>query len=1173
MPNESDVGNESNFADVAAGFGPDGKCTGTPAYTGKINCSCIIFPDCPMFKRKLKNEQFVFSPETIQKAAASVHEKIRSIAGLDGIYLSPSYIYRHNYLAVMKKEESTDDSSKNTARNNEDSEESQVVDLSRLEFIELADETLVQNFLLQDTNGSAQKPYSFVGGEPAHHMWIDDGSLYVSETVLPSEFEKPAADKFEDFKRQFYPSWGYVLYNTPPDAKALSATSQTEQEAPYRHMPYQSKVSPGDPIEALQRVRADGGGIVADDIFGTGTDGYYKNINPGIHWRVLKRTPLFQGEDFWVEFHRKSFESDISITQKAKFKTREGYEFLDPYNQPESDAQGEVANIGIIEVGKNNEKIEDSLKSFDLSDQAYYIIEIGYKDPLHHYFIILAERQYPIFCHAGKVWIRKVNEDAQSGSTSSSPTDTANGEVDCQVSTGDTSNKQNADSGGNTTKVEFSNSVTLRRLSRYNQASSSDLLKQEQLRVTVRQHLGKIVVTFSGFENDPWIISRSDLTPVPEAGDSPDSDEDFQTEKVPMIIPNKRIALMGGNAKVAYSFGPLSYDRIDSVTLNQRLSVPGPVNMEDINLFLRDKGLSKNTVFLRTPSDVQFTQEAEQYREFIDGESFWTDAIEAQPGIVEKYGKAPDAQRGNDQNRDKSVIQVYGKDCTKRVGSEAPYLKVVEVVLSLLPGDYVFKTPTGDLGDDWICKSCITPIFTGFRLFVPAHGEAFASPFIDVGHHVMKVSESWQETDLLRIQHSGRIQFLINHGMDSSFSDGRPNYTSYLRRLADKNFFVQLSMWWDEGGCVPTPTSYNDRVIFTGICTNASIVEENGKHIMSCDMQDYSKILQEQVFLNSPFFDKMRDFNAVSEIIRMAGFRDDNNSQPGSLIKRLAEGDQSGWFQLPHNGETTYNQEYSLPGSYSILQDPMFKFKEGTTYADAINKMGQIAGKVIYFDRLGVFHYEKLPYDQELFGGQQGSSADMGIKNWEALSKIDFFASPKDISGIGGNQLHRLVFDSYTVSRDMDTVINQIHILSTTPNGELLIAGHTNFDSLYDIEKPGFVGYTKTLLQMEGIFGDEQNVKWMVKNYTKLFLPPIKIKFKILGHNMLKALDIVTFRGLGWRDKQVLIIGSINSEIDAQTQTWFQDLECYWIFPSENIDWGTTNEITIGVDNRVTNGG
>jgi hypothetical protein len=64
-------------------------------------------------------------------------------------------------------------------------------------------------------------------------------------------------------------------------------------------------------------------------------------------------------------------------------------------------------------------------------------------------------------------------------------------------------------------------------------------MEQDVLRVTVRQHLGRIVITFSGKEDRPWVISREDLTERPALDNAEDtqSEPDFVSERVPMIIP------------------------------------------------------------------------------------------------------------------------------------------------------------------------------------------------------------------------------------------------------------------------------------------------------------------------------------------------------------------------------------------------------------------------------------------------------------------------------------------------------------------------------------------------------------------------------------------------------------------------------------------------------------
>tara|TARA_B100000614_G_scaffold262909_1_gene300829 strand:+ start:311794 stop:315429 length:3636 start_codon:yes stop_codon:yes gene_type:complete len=1187
---------------------------GSPGFPGVLNCKAEIWHNSPFFKRKLQDETYVFAPETISTLPRNFSEKIEAIPGHDGLYLLPKFEYQHNFVASLKKAESNDEQEKNIARDEEKA--SKVVNISRLEFVEPQDESLVESILFKDPETGQYRATA----RASHHMWIDDGSLYVTATIKQSDFDSPPAGETdeeqskEDFKRAFYPRWGYYEYNAPPVGVKGDGQVRTRQNDNFKLLPYQFATSPGDPIVVLRNKNLEN-----DPEFSVANDDAFKNVNPGIHWRLIKRTPTFQGEDMWFEFHKMAEESDISVTEGTQFRMRPDYQFLDVNHVPNADDDGEVCNIGLVEVGDDQEKIEESKKAFDFSDQAYYIIELGVKDAMHNYFIILSERNNPIFCHAGKVWIREPNqqEEQEQGGADDNPSGNEQGEVDCNA---DAATGGGDSSGGSSSQPKFSECITLRRLSTYTLVSSKQLMDQERLRVTVRQHLGKIIVMFSGYEDNPWVISRFDLTEVPEPGEDPEGDAEPRPEQIPMIIPASQIAVMGGNRKVAMNFAPMQFNELNSAALPQRLSVEGPVDMEEIFLLLRDKGVSRHPSLADVNRGAFFTQEAELYSEWIDDKAEETRAIRVMGNYVRSYGKAPDMQeRGRTSTRDPFSIAIKAKDCSKRLGSSAPYAKVIEVSLSMLAGDYIFTTPPGDAGQepdgsssqgvDWTLKDCITPIMTNFRLFTAPSEPAFDSNPIEVGHHVMSFRDSWVENDLLNISHGGQITFLVNDGMDDNFTDGRPNQANYLRSLADKNFYIQVSVWWGENvgndpgatrsgevGSVPnrftdtegrpimpTPVAERDRVLFTGICTNAVLTIENGKHVMTCDLVDYSKALEDQIFLNSPFFDKMRDFNAINEIVQISGLRDgverdakDNpgslsgqidsidNSQPASLIARLAASDKSGWFQIPHNGETIYNQEYALPGSYNLLYEPLFRFKDGESLWSGIRKIAQISGKIIYFDRLGVFHYEKLPYDQELFGGQQDNSSDTNIRRWEQFSKIDFFASPIDDTATG--EIHRQIFGSYTISRDMDSVVNQIRVISNTPDGTLLLAGHTNFDSLFDIEKPGFLGYPKTLLLMDGIYGDEQNVKWIVKHYTKLFLPPMKITFKANGHNLIKALDIVTFRGIGWREKQVLIVGQVENEINPADNTWWQNFDCYWIFPSQNIDWGAPNDISIGPD-------
>jgi hypothetical protein len=639
---------------------------------------------------------------------------------------------------------------------------------------------------------------------------------------------------------------------------------------------------------------------------------------------------------------------------------------------------------------------------------------------------------------------------------------------------------------------------------------------------------------------------------------------------------------MGGNVKSSFSFAPMTYSDAVDMQMPQPLSFLGPATTEDVSLLLRDKGISQTLDVdtsdnnkqnqakpkKLTTSDFQYNQDAEIYRETIDGSIVDTFAMQVQPDLVYRRGKVPNLQRSTDyDDRVRSTISITSRQGLQTIGSETPYAFNLQVAAGLQAGTYVFPFVSGDgEEEDWWLEKGITPILTGFRLYSPAdESPAFQKEIIDVSHHLLGFSEDWRADDwqngqLSTIHHQGQLSFLINAGMQ--FEDEQ-NYSSYLHSLADKAFYVQVSIWW-EGGIMPLPARDRDRVVFTGLCFGGEVTYENNKRVMKCNLVDYSDILRDQKFKNSPFFDKMRDFNAIYEIMQLASFRDGTNeegeiedqSQPASLLRRLADYKEgNNWINLVHNGETLFNREFALPGSYDILQEPFLRFKDGDTYYDAIQRIASLSGKIFFFDRLGVFHYDALPYEQELFGFQQGGgdNSELDSFDWDRLSKVDFFASPADFNE---PEIHRQVWNAYTIKRSVEDVNNEIRIISTTPDGKLLVAGHTNFDSLFDPDKPGFLGYPKEYLQADGIFGDEATVKWYVKNLTKMFIPPVTIRFEAVGRNLLRPLDIVTFRGLGMIEPQRLIIGSIKSEVKPENNTWYQEFECYWLFPSTNIEWG-----------------
>jgi len=1167
-----------------------------PGFQGKLNCKCTIWANNPMYQRRRQDQAFIFSPETLQTAPETIRQKMRSVETasgqrIDGLYLAEKPQYQHNFICATKRQESVDEATKNQSV--ADEKESKVTPLERLEFYAGIRKDLIFTGIDRgfaslgiDPIGDEDDYLIFVDGtgatystaQAAHHTWINTGSLYTDYIVRPSEENIEPEDDLQRLDYQYSSRWGYSSVNSATNT--YNSEGIETIEGPDWLAPAQLANKQGSPVAKLQELYPS-----------SAADNVWTNTNPGIHWRVVKRTPLFQGQDFYVEITKDAISSDIPNLADSRFKMRDEFKYLDIHSIPEG-GTGTIPQEALIEVDDEGNVDINALKRFDFTRQAYYMIQLGagMEGPIHdechnldqghEYWIIIPENSNPIFCHAGVVYEPKPIEEE--GDTQSQATTAQDGTPCGDGSTSD---------DGPIQTIGITDQKKLRRLSTYRAATGRTLFRDRTLRVQVRQHLGKIIVTFSGQEDNPWIIERSDLEPRPsnEEGCTPSTIQDFATTKVPMVIAPAPIAIMGGNIRCSFSFATLTYDIINETRLPQNYSILGPVEREEINLFLRDKGVSKRleTSSNQAPSDdeseesFEYSQDAEIFQEVLLGERVETKAIENQPDLVKRRGKAPCAQAAGDLDgkRSQSTIGIAMKRTTRTTGSESPYSLSIQVGFKMTPGDYLFPSieGDGDNGDGWMLQRCITPIMNSFRLFVPSKGNAFDKEAIDVSHHVMQFEDSWSEKDLLTIDHTGSIKFLINSGME--FIDVT-DHSSYLASLIDKAFYLQIAVWW-EGGVMPLPPLDQDRVLFTGLCHGGEITVENNERVLSCQIEDYGVILRNQIFMNSPFFDKMRDFNAVYEILDLAGFRDgsalddnediDDPSAPASLMKRYKDRkDEEMFFFTIHNGETIINREYALPGSYDVLQEPFLKFRDGEKYWDALVRMGKLSGKVMYFDRLGVFHYDMLPYEQDLFNFQQregkGDSTFEPI-DYLKLAKVHFDVSP-DLAG--EPEVYRQVFNAYTVKRHVQDVVNEIRIISTTPDGELLIGGHTNFSSLFDPDSAGFLGYPKQFIQQDGIFGDAQTVKWNIKNYTKMFIPPLSINFESIGRNNIKPLDIVSFQGMNMAEAQPLIIGSLTNDINPESHTWVQKYECYWLFPSVNIEWGDSNVVGLSPTGGIT---
>ncbi|KKK74560.1 hypothetical protein LCGC14_2882550, partial [marine sediment metagenome] len=368
---------------------------------------------------------------------------------------------------------------------------------------------------------------------------------------------------------------------------------------------------------------------------------------------------------------------------------------------------------------------------------------------------------------------------------------------------------------------------------------------------------------------------------------------------------------------------------------------------------------------------------------------------------------------------------------------------------------------------------------------------------IDASDHVMNFTESWSASDFSKIIHTGNISFLLNEGMNND-----NNITDRILSLRDKSFYIEIWGGYKsnikEFGTDDVPRAMGDinpcnyskipglYKLFTGICSGGQINKSYGRRVMECKIEDYTSVLKNQRFFNCPFFDGVRDVNAVNEILDIGGFRSDvlpfsftfNDGTllresaygPRHLIKNLAGtfGNNKIDIVFP-DGRTSFAMPYALPAAYARLSQPFFRAADGSTLYKMLAKITEIGGKVFYFDQFGVAHMENF-FDQF-------QNIVLGGPNNEI--PVFYYTTNPDI------WIGQLIYNSMTLKHDVSSVYNHIKLKTNTPNHTLIFNDDLNWNSYDNPDSEGFVGYLKTYYQEEGIIGSEIGTINMLDFYKR----------------------------------------------------------------------------------------
>ncbi len=790
----------------------------------------------------------------------------------------------------------------------------------------------------------------------------------------------------------------------------------------------------------------------------------------GIHWRLTKNTPLFQGQDFVVSLKQTALSRDTARAKSKRFDAPvvKPYELVLDANYQQVGSQQLPINAGIVQYDKvqtNNgvvyQKVKDSGKQYDFCSQAYLVIAMGPRQSSQYYYIVITQKGVPIFI-------------ASDGKSS-----ICLGKYDIQ---GDA------------------------------------LLKNQHLTITVRNHLGDIVIYFNKNQDHPWIVKRQ--AGLFQASDGKVSFKDLN------IVPSAPIQIWGGNMSSAINFSPLVYS--SSAVL--RLPPPPKISQKATQAHSFQAPTKDQQLIKCVLSD---TQGAAMDTKSTTGAIYTCDAgrifqVNSDSKMNGWLGGTRFLRDYGKQNRQKSYIKldmfVTGAG-SGAIQTQTPQQQCTSFTISasMIAGNHIFGVqPASDI--QFELKNCKTPIMTGIRiLFQPTTKQI--GTMIDASKLVTEYSDSWAANDYHSIQHTGRIKFLINQGMQ--------NYDSTVKNLVALQkrgsvFYIQVYAGY--AGCNFPGSKFsgcrkdgNLIKLFTGLCFGASITMQAGKRFMSAQIVDYQKVLQDTVMMNSPFYDGVRDVNVIYDLMQMASFSKQPND-PCHLIKNYV--DNYGSNTIGPDGTQSSSQVYILPNSYARLSSPFWKMQDASRYWQNMVKLTKLAGKVIFFDCCGVLHYDVLPYNDILYGNGGVNSVQ---PNWK------FTSSACDQDG----KETFLVFQQVQLQRDVQSVVNSIVLITGSPDFKLNVNSSVNASSINKPDSQGYVGYIKMYLQQDGIFGNQQSLQSLQKHYKKFFKAPVIMKWKSMSVPV-RALDICCIDG------QKVIATNVSTTISAADNSWWTDIQGQW---------------------------
>lgn len=438
-----------------------------------------------------------------------------------------------------------------------------------------------------------------------------------------------------------------------------------------------------------------------------------------------------------------------------------------------------------------------------------------------------------------------------------------------------------------------------------------------------------------------------------------------------------------------------------------------------------------------------------------------------------------------------------------------PTQKAFASQVLMYPSDVTQGGEDGSAGGGYTVKNGRSPYIWGLRCMMPAGVGRDNAPTIDISCDVMDIELNWNATSYQEINHTGSMRVLNRPSATPQGVDGARGVLDY-RSLTNRATYVRIEAYWEQG--VGRDPGAGNREIFEGIMIGADVTTRAETDVVTFKLVDYMNVLENSKFVLSPFYDGMRSTRAVRDIVLQTGFPE------GRILSDNAPIAQAN----PDN-------DFGLPPP-PALGEGRFRFKDGSSYKEAILSIAKRDFKTVYFDRFGDFHYDTMPG---------------GVFNERAFQvTAEFWHSQIEGNINAAGDKHRLTWNQISFSRLINDVYNVVQVLSVDKRIQARISAGTAYKAgIFNPQAVGYLGYRKHLIIADPILGEVNAVFRYVDNYRRrVFIPPLTANFEIYGYTGLQPLQVIKVDG------QLVRILNITTTLNAGENQYWMRVEGEWFF-------------------------